>query len=111
MKRFAEKDCLAFLFTFLFTTAINVSGQQVANNDSSGNGAQSAIKTFEGKTGDLIISSDHSGALVEIDGKRIPGETPLTLKAFSAGEHRIIVRKGMWYGAQKITVSRAMFRE
>jgi hypothetical protein len=105
MKRFAEKDCLAFLFTFLFATVINISGQQVSSgNDSSGNSAQTAIKTFEGKTGDLIISSDHSGALVEIDGKRIPGETPLTLKAFSAGEHRIIVRKGMWYGAQKITV-------
>ena len=105
MKRFAEKDCLAFLFTFLFATVINISGQQVSSgNDSSGNSAQTAIKTFEGKTGDLIISSDHSGALVEIDGKRIPGETPLTLKAFSSGEHRIIVRKGMWYGAQKITV-------
>ena len=109
MKCSAEKRCLAFIVPLIFAAAINVSGQQVnsgvANSDSSGNGAGAEKNALAGKTGDLVISSDHAGAIVEIDGKRVAGETPLTLKWFAAGEHRIVVRKGKWYGAQKITVA------
>jgi len=109
MKCSVEKKCLALIVPLILAAAINVSSQQVnpgvASNDSSGNGAEAAKNALAGKTGDLVISSDHAGAIVEIDGKRVPGETPLTLKWFPAGEHSIIVRTGRWYGAQKITVA------
>lgn len=93
----------------MLTAAISVSGQQatsgLANSDSSGNAGQTAKKAPDGKTCDLIISSDHSEASVELDGKVAAGETPLTIKGISAGEHRIVVRKGPWFGAQKISLA------
>jgi hypothetical protein len=57
------------------------------------------------ESGDLVVSSDHAGTSVEMDGKPVPGETPLTLKGISAGEHSITVRKGTWFGAQKTTLA------
>jgi len=58
-----------------------------------------------GKKGDLYIESNQDAAMVEIDGKQIPGETPLTLKGFDAGEHRIVVRKDEWYGVKTINLN------
>jgi|WetSurMetagenome_2_1015567.scaffolds.fasta_scaffold91544_1 hypothetical protein len=106
MKCSAEKGSLVLLFSLIFAAAINVSGQQVnANGSNPDNGAVAAKNALDGKTGDLIVSSDHAGALVEIDGKRVAGETPLTLKWFPAGDHHLVVRKGKWYGAQQMTVA------
>jgi hypothetical protein len=58
-----------------------------------------------GKTGDLYITSEPTEATVEIDGKTIVGQTPLTLQGIAAGEHRVIVRKGDYYGAKSINLA------
>jgi hypothetical protein len=58
-----------------------------------------------GKKGDLYIASSQPGASIEIDNTVISGMTPLTIQGFAAGEHRIVVRKGDWYGSQNILLN------
>jgi hypothetical protein len=58
-----------------------------------------------GKKGDLFIQTSQPGASIEIDGKVIDSLTPLTLRGYEAGEHRIVARKGGWYGSQIITLN------
>ena len=57
-----------------------------------------------GKKGELFIESSEGGAKIEIDGKVIPGVTPLSLSGFPAGNHEIVVRKGAYAGTEKIVL-------
>jgi hypothetical protein len=68
-------------------------------------GGEIAIKVLAGKSGDLFVASDHPGASIEIDGKFIAGQTPVTLQKFPAGEHKIIVRKSDLFGSQTVMLN------
>ena len=57
----------------------------------------------EGKGG-LLVKSAPGGAAVTIDGQAQGGATPLTVKDLSAGEHVVEVRKGLFWGRQKVRV-------
>jgi hypothetical protein len=61
-------------------------------------------QAFAGRSGDLYISADQPGATVEIDGKPMSGETPITLQGIEAGEHQVVARKAALYASQKITL-------
>jgi len=76
-----------------------------ANKLAAGAGVEISKAAVAGKKGDLYIETDRTGASVEIDGKTVKGTTPLTLKGYAAGEHRIVVRKGAWYGSEKVYLS------
>jgi hypothetical protein len=58
-----------------------------------------------GRTGDLHVTTEPPGAAVEIDGKPVAGESPLTVQGIVAGEHRVVVRKGNFYGAQSVEIA------
>jgi hypothetical protein len=58
-----------------------------------------------GKTGDLYILSTPAEASVELDGNSVAGKTPLTLKGIAAGDHRIVARKGDYYGSKSVTLT------
>ncbi len=70
-----------------------------------GAGGEVTKAAMVGKVGDIYITTDQTGASVEIDGKKIPGETPLTLEGFPAGEHRIVLRKYNYFGSKNITLN------
>jgi len=61
--------------------------------------------SLSGKKGDLYIASEPSDATVEIDGKIVKGKTPITLKDIPAGEHRVVVRKGEFYGLKAVSLA------
>jgi hypothetical protein len=67
-------------------------------------GGEIAKAMTAGKKGDLYITTEPSGATVEIDGQKISGQTPLTLQGFPAGEHRIIARGYNHFGSKTITL-------
>ncbi len=67
-------------------------------------GDEAAKIMIAGKKGDLYITSEPSDALVEIDGKKIDGRTPLTLQGYTAGEHRIAARRNNYFGSKIITL-------
>jgi TolB-like protein len=68
----------------------------------SGVGQEVKKAAMIGKKGDLYIESSQPVAAVEIDGVAVNDVTPLTLQGFAAGDHRIVVRKGDWFGSQNI---------
>jgi TolB-like protein len=70
----------------------------------SGVGQEVRKAAMVGKKGDLYVESSQPGAAVEIDGTALNKVTPLTLQGFAAGDHRIVVRKGDWFGSQNITL-------
>jgi hypothetical protein len=67
-------------------------------------GGEVAKAMIAGKKGDLYITTDMPGATIEIDGKKIEGQTPLTLQGFPAGEHRIVARRYNHFGSKTITL-------
>lgn len=94
-----NEDCECTIKEVISQAAINI-----AIKLAKGTGVEVKKPSVKGKTGDIYISSNILGAFIEIDGKSSPGETPLTLKNFPAGEHRIIVRKDKWYGSEKVNL-------
>ena len=101
-----KTKCMAFLISLLFTAAIHVSARQVADNDTIGNGIQTAPKIPDGKTGDLSTATIHAqdgrgalrvfsepaGATIIIDGS-IVGVTPLKIINIDAGERTVALRR------------------
>jgi PEGA domain. len=97
---------MVFLISLLFTAAIHVSARQVADNDTIGNGIQTAPKIPDGKTGDLSTATIHAqdgrgalrvfsepaGATIIIDGS-IVGVTPLKIINIDAGERTVALRR------------------
>jgi hypothetical protein len=71
----------------------------------SGAGQEVKKAAMAGKKGDLYIESSQPGAAVEIDGMPVNNVTPLTLQDFTAGDHRIVVRKGGWFGSKTVTLN------
>jgi TolB-like protein len=71
----------------------------------SGAGLEARNRSMAGKKGDLFLETSQPDATVEIDGMAIKGVTPITLQGFAAGDHRIVVRKGDWYGLKSITLN------
>jgi hypothetical protein len=71
----------------------------------SGVGQEVKKAVLAGKTGDLYIESSQPGAKVEIDGAAVNNVTPLTIEGFAAGDHRIVVRKGDWFGSKAVTLN------
>lgn len=67
-------------------------------------GGEIAKAMTAGKKGDLYITTEPSGAAVEIDGQKVSGQTPLTLQGFAAGEHRIVTRRYNHFGSKTITL-------
>ncbi|HSQ41923.1 MAG TPA: PEGA domain-containing protein [Fibrobacteraceae bacterium] len=63
---------------------------------------ESQIKNMAGRTGDLYIESTVAGAPVFLDGLRVDGKTPLTLRGIPAGRHVIEVRTSEASGIRKI---------
>jgi len=61
--------------------------------------------SMTGKKGDLYIESSQPGATVEIDGMSLNNVTPFTLQGYAAGDHRIVVRKGDWFGSKTVTLN------
>ena len=57
------------------------------------------------RLGSIYIQSNPSGASVEIDGQSMDVVTPVTLRDIPAGERRIIVRKGNYYGTELINLA------
>ena len=86
--------------TGILTTAAGNAARKLAR----GAGGELAKNALAGKTGDLHITSIPAGASVEIDGNKVAGETPLTLKGTAAGERRIVVRKAEYYGSRTVTL-------
>ncbi len=85
----------------VLTTAVGNASLKLAR----GAGGEIAKAAMSGKTGDLYITSVPSNAEVEIDGEKIAGVTPLTLKEVAAGEHRIIVRKSEYYSSKTVSLT------
>ena len=54
--------------------------------------------------GGLLIKSAPGGGTVTIDGQVQGGRTPLTVRALPAGEHVLVVRKGLFWGRKKVQV-------
>lgn len=84
----------------LLSNAVSNAAKKLA----AGAGGEIAKSAMAGKTGDLYISSDPSGASVEIDGNAVAGQTPLTLQGILVGEHRIVLRKDQYYGSKTETL-------
>lgn len=87
--------------TGVLTTAVGNAARKLAG----GAGGEIAKAAMSGKTGDLYVITTPSGASVEIDGKKVAGESPLTLKGIAAGERRIVVRKAEFYGSKTVTLA------
>jgi TolB-like protein len=85
----------------VFSTLLNKAATKIAT----GAGAEVRKAAVSGKKGDLYIVASQQGASVEVDDKAVSGVTPLTIQGFAAGEHRIVVRKGDWYGSQTIDLN------
>ena len=85
----------------VLTTAVG----NVARKLAARAGGEIVKAAMTGKNGDLYITSAPSEARVEIDGKKVAGETPLTLKEIAAGERRIVVRKDEYFGSKTVTLA------
>lgn len=59
---------------------------------------------FKDKKGDLFIETEIPGAIVEINGNKNLGITPLTLRNYPAGKLQIVVQKDDYYGVKNITL-------
>lgn len=67
-----------------------------------GSGTTLPKKVLGTLSGEILISSNPSGANIKIDGKPFSGKTPITIKGVLAGEHILTVNKDDFYGSKKI---------
>jgi hypothetical protein len=84
---------------------LSVATGNAASKLAAGTKGEISMASLVGKTGDLYIASNPEGATIEIDGKTVTGQTPITLEAFPAGEHRIVGRKDIYSGETTIVIS------
>jgi TolB-like protein len=86
---------------------LSVAVGNAAHKLAAGAKGEISMAALVGRTGDLYIASQPDGATIEIDGKVVNGQTPVTLRGIPAGEHRIMVRKNDDYGVTTATIAPA----